>query len=191
MLPPAGAPDQAPRGRADGDVDPDAKLRQDSGPYQNPQQGLRGALVPAAAAALAGAGQYGRAGALAVAHMGLHPALACFDGGLVLLERYLAANEAAAARLAERLGLGLGSGPGARPQAEPAAQRGSPDGDPGGLSCSSGLQEACVRMAHIAPGQLASCYGLGCVPCTAVEVAAGLPEACRAALARLRSDLQG
>lgn len=192
VLPPAGAPDHAPRGRAAGNeqgVDPDTGLRQSSGPFSDLQRGLRGALVPAAAAALAGAGQYGRAGALAVAHMGLHPALACFNGGLALLERYLAANEAAAARLAEVLG--PGSGPAASPQAEPADQRGSAEGVPEGWSCSSGLQEAAAGAARFAPGQLGSYCGLGCVPCAAADVAAGLPRACRAALARLRSDMLG
>ena len=187
MLPPAGAPDQAPRRRAAGNLDQGAESLQDLGPSPDPQRGLRGALVPAAAAALAGAGQYGRAGALAVAHMGLHPALACFDGGLALLERYLAANEAAAARLAEMLG--SGSGPDTCTEAEPADQR--PEGVPGAWSCGSRLQEAAAGAAHFAPGQLGCSYGLGYVPCTAVNVAAGLPRACRTALARLRSDLQG
>jgi len=112
--------------------------------------GARGTLVPAAAAVLAADGQYGRAGALAVAHMRLHPALACYDGGLALLERYLAAHAAAA---------------GAAPARQPAARL------TGGEPAAAGR-------------------GLWAVPHAAAEVAAALPAACRAALARLRADLQ-
>jgi len=121
--------------------------------------GARGTLVPAAAAVLAADGQYGRAGALAVAHMRLHPALACYDGGLALLERYLAAHDAAAA---------------AAPARQPAARL---TGDPGPGAQPAGEPAAAGR-------------GLWAVPHAAAEVAAALPAACRAALARLRADLQ-
>ncbi len=121
--------------------------------------GARGTLVPAAAAVLAADGQYGRAGALAVAHMRLHPALACYDGGLALLERYLAAHAAAA---------------GAAPARQPAARL---TGDPGPGAQPAGEPAAAGR-------------GLWAVPHAAAEVAAALPAACRAALARLRADLQ-
>jgi len=121
--------------------------------------GARGALVPAAAAALAADGQYGRAGALAVAHMRLHPALACYDGGLALLERYLAAHAAAAGAALAR---------------QPAA---GPHGDPGPGAQHAGEPAAAGR-------------GLWAVPHAAADVAAALPAACRAALARLRADLQ-
>jgi len=121
--------------------------------------GARGTLVPAAAAALAADGQYGRAGALAVAHMRLHPALACYDGGLALLERYLAAHAAAA---------------NAAPARQPTAGL---TGDPGLGAQPAGEPAAAGR-------------GLWAVPHAAAEVAAALPAACRAALARLRADLQ-
>ena len=121
--------------------------------------GARGTLVPAAAAVLAADGQYGRAGALAVAHMRLHPALACYDGGLALLERYLAAHAAAA---------------NAAPARQPTAGL---TGDPGLGAQPAGEPAAAGR-------------GLWAVPHAAAEVAAALPAACRAALARLRADLQ-
>ena len=121
--------------------------------------GARGTLVPAAAAVLAADGQYGRAGALAVAHMRLHPALACYDGGLALLERYLAAHAAAAGAALAR---------------QPAA---GPHGDPGPGAQHAGEPAAAGR-------------GLWAVPHAAADVAAALPAACRAALARLRADLQ-
>lgn len=142
----------------------------------------RGALVPATAAALAVAGQYGRAGALAVAHLGLHPALACFDGGLALLERYLSSNQAAAEHLlAHQTSTKEDRDVCPRPDLkEPSEANAAGHAvldsltGVGGLSVKSG------------PG-----FDLQAVPHTAAEVAAALPAACRDALARLRADMQG